>query len=229
MPDGATGRYSIWCGGEYLGQDAQGRPWLLTAAHCVKATAFAPANFRVGLGGQPILTYTEASTVGIAQAVPHPQYDAAALHNDIALIQLAAAPGGKAVTLAGAGNDVAPGEQVTISGYGAVASPMGQGIFLPILMEATTVVLSQEECQSILGPATSATITAAQVCIRDPADRRGSCNGDSGGPLFRADGTIAGVTSYGVGDQTTSCRTDFPQVYTRVSAFRDWIGSVAGL
>ena len=52
-----------------------------------------------------------------------------------------------------------------------------------------------------------------------------SCNGDSGGPLvYRSDPDSAwyqvGVVSYG----TRKCGEGAPGVYTRVSAYMDWIG-----
>lgn len=47
----------------------------------------------------------------------------------------------------------------------------------------------------------------------------GACKGDSGGPLVdKATGQVCGVVSWGV-----PCAKGAPDVYTRVTAFTDWI------
>ena len=49
--------------------------------------------------------------------------------------------------------------------------------------------------------------------------------GDSGGPLVCArDGgfKLAGLTSWGSGE----CHTNYPNIYTRISSFRDWVDYV---
>jgi secreted trypsin-like serine protease len=42
--------------------------------------------------------------------------------------------------------------------------------------------------------------------------------GDSGGPLVTLDGALIGIVSWGV-----PCGKGLPDVYTRVSPFKDWI------
>ncbi|RZC40994.1 Trypsin domain containing protein, partial [Asbolus verrucosus] len=50
------------------------------------------------------------------------------------------------------------------------------------------------------------------------------CHGDSGGPLI-FNGTLVGIVSYGV----QPCANGYPDVYTRVSYYIDWINeNVAG-
>lgn len=51
-----------------------------------------------------------------------------------------------------------------------------------------------------------------------------ACHGDSGGPLqYKLNDTyyIAGIVSFGV-----SCGSTFPDVYTRVSSYIDWIEEI---
>ena len=59
--------------------------------------------------------------------------------------------------------------------------------------------------------------SATQICAGNPP--QDTCLGDSGGPLFDQNTFIIyGITSYGV-----FCGSSEGGVYTRVSAFNDWI------
>lgn len=70
------------------------------------------------------------------------------------------------------------------------------------------------------------------MCAADPGKDVGwgtdalavdSCRGDSGGPLLdAATDHVIGVTSWGIG-YTCGYGRHLPSVYTRVSAYRDWI------
>ncbi|RLU26778.1 hypothetical protein DMN91_000575 [Ooceraea biroi] len=57
-----------------------------------------------------------------------------------------------------------------------------------------------------------------QVCAYDQAVMKGSCHGDSGGPLTVA-GKLTGLVSWANGCASTS----YPTVYTRVASYIDWI------
>ena len=50
--------------------------------------------------------------------------------------------------------------------------------------------------------------------------------GDSGGPLTHADGHLVGITSFG---SSRGCETGSPDVFTRVSHFKDWILEKTGV
>lgn len=67
-------------------------------------------------------------------------------------------------------------------------------------------------------------ISNSQYCAYDPANKRDSCRGDSGGPLqvYHNQDTvhIVGIVSFGLG-----CGTRFPAIYTRVAYYTDWIAS----
>ena len=68
-------------------------------------------------------------------------------------------------------------------------------------------------------------ITEKQICAHDDTPPRGSrpdtCKGDSGGPMMCGSGhnVLAGITSWG----EIPCTGNVPGVYTRVSAYRNWI------
>jgi secreted trypsin-like serine protease len=88
------------------------------------------------------------------------------------------------------------------------------------LLQADTTVLSTTECRQ-----TFSGVDSTHICVEDYSGSQGACNGDSGGPMFRSNGTVVGLTSYGVG----GCAPSNPQVYTRVSAFRSWVQSTTGI
>ncbi len=72
-----------------------------------------------------------------------------------------------------------------------------------------------------------------QICAgilkQDPARPKDSCSGDSGGPLVRLDAeqkpVLVGLVSFGLNECAAN---DAPAVYTRMSAFKDWIRLAIG-
>jgi len=66
-----------------------------------------------------------------------------------------------------------------------------------------------------------------EVCLKDTTGiaNQDGCYGDSGGPAYKSDLTVFGLTSFG----DTKCNTAYPAVWTRVSAFRPWIQGTTGL
>lgn len=64
-------------------------------------------------------------------------------------------------------------------------------------------------------------IYPTHLCAYNPNLRRGHCSGDSGGPLTIGMKLI-GIVSWSVKDPYCAS-THFPNVYTRVSEYIDWI------
>ncbi len=92
------------------------------------------------------------------------------------------------------------------------------------LRDAIVLHVPQDAC----APAYPGAIRQDQhVCAGWKEGGRDSCQRDSGGPLVVLDAggcpVVIGLTSFGQG----CARENYPGVYTRVSAFRDWIASVA--
>ena len=78
--------------------------------------------------------------------------------------------------------------------------------------------MNRQQCQQRLGPRRAPLIHENTLCTANPAGR-GSCVGDSGGPLIGQDGAQYGVVSWGV----PPCATGLPDVYASVFHHLQWI------
>lgn len=169
--------------------------WVLTAAHCIGGNQYF-------ITGPNIDNYTNAYT--IVQEVRHPQYNANQLTNDIALVRIQAAAVETPMRISfNTGN--LTGTNAKFVGYGITrggGSDSGT-------KRSTSMAITEDSGQ--------------QFAYSTPGTN--TCNGDSGGPAFIAEGgveAVAGVTSYG--DQwCTQYGVD-----TKVAAYAAWIQQHTG-
>lgn len=63
------------------------------------------------------------------------------------------------------------------------------------------------------------------VCVKGE-ERRSACHGDSGGPLISSDNSLIGLTSFG---SSRGCEKGYPQVFTRISYYQQWIKEITGI
>nr|XP_020144187.1 proproteinase E-like [Microcebus murinus] len=212
------GAFYHTCGGTLIAVD-----WVMTAGHCISSSL----TYRVVLG-----EYDQSEEEGSEQVIPinnedifvHPGWNSNCVScgNDIALIKLSkSAQLGDAVqvaTLPPAG-DILPNEEPCyITGWGRLYT---NGPLPDKLQQALLPVVDYEHCSQWTWWGFS--VRKTMVCAG--GDVRSGCNGDSGGPLNcpATDGTweVHGVTSF---VSARGCNTlKKPTVFTRVSAFIDWI------
>jgi secreted trypsin-like serine protease len=209
---------SFSCGAVLLGAN-----YGVTAAHCV--------------GGSPgilaIVAGTNQRSCGdgdcfrdnLVTAERHPDFvnsGAVGFPNDIAYIQWTTAvveePGNIQFIVMASTADQNDGRICYITGWGRLD---GGGILPENLQEASIDLLTEDECTTYWS---DISISTSQVCIFDEVNQeKGACNGDSGGPLVCALSAggweLVGLTSW----CRHGCSTEFPSVYSRVSAFRDWV------
>ncbi|KAJ2944272.1 hypothetical protein O0L34_g18254 [Tuta absoluta] len=215
----------IFCGGSILTQRS-----VLTAAHCIDSlydwgTLSRLAGILVGTNQQR--PHTLGQYYEVVRNATHPGWDRSVnYNNDIGIVFTAKniifSARVQPVRLSWdfVGSDVA----VRAAGFGDTSFG---GWISDVLLEVNLHTIEGNQCVKKMAEAAinhnmrlPAVDPEFQVCANHAAsDGHGMCHGDSGGPLVRVDnGMQVGLVSWGV-----PCGRDAPDVYVRLSAYRDWI------
>jgi secreted trypsin-like serine protease len=153
----------------------------------------------------------------VERIVLHPEYNRATNEHDIALVKLKSKASGRVIPRAEAAMTVPVGQELQVTGW--VATSEGGGAS-KVLQKVDVRYADTAACNA--PEAYKGQITASMLCAGYPEGGKDACQGDSGGPLVwrRPDGAfLPGVVSWGEG----CARESKYGVYTRVSAYRDWI------
>ncbi|KAH8279228.1 hypothetical protein KR026_004322 [Drosophila bipectinata] len=211
------------CGGSIIGEH-----FLLTAAHCFEQPystedyAVRVASSQHGSGGH---------LLSLRQIITHGGYNTQSHDNDVALLILNArlnfTENLQPVPLAtDSDSPLNANTRLIVSGWGfqaeeqpdeADAEKIGVS---PQLRFVDVDLVETPQCRQAYRQVLP--ITPRMVCAARPG--QDSCQGDSGGPLvgLQPEGGPAklfGIVSWGLG----CANPNYPGVYTRVSAFRNWI------
>ncbi|MBZ3871796.1 Transmembrane protease serine 11A, partial [Sciurus carolinensis] len=198
--------------------------WILSAAHCFRSYSN-PQQWTATFG---ISTTSPTLKVRVKSILLHNDYKTSTHENDIAAVQLERAvtftKNIHRVCLPEATQNIIPGSTAYVTGWGSLTYG---GNTVTDLRQGQVTIINSNVCNAPTGY--NGAVLSGMLCAGVPEGGVDACQGDSGGPLVQEDSRrlwfLIGIVSWGY-----QCGLpDKPGVYTRVTAYRNWIKEQTGV
>lgn len=182
------------------------------------------APTKVTLGNN---TATKQTTYTIENIIPHPDYNPDVASNDVMLVKTSqdiVMKNGSVwpIPLALTSADLLPYTNMTFTGWGLTNQALNT---YPIDLQVVTYSLwPAGACwkRSTAGRPRQFYSSQTQMCAAAKNGTAGACNVDDGGPLVYK-GILYGIASKLMNEP---CASGFPDIFTKVSYYNDWIVKV---
>lgn len=174
---------------------------------------FSFAAHRVSVRVGSVNIYAGGKIVNVSQVAVHENYGN--FINDLAVVTLAEklVKSDKIDFINVATAEPAENTQITIAGWGS--TEIG-GANSYRLQKGDGKTISHTDCEESIGFGYEHVL-----CVASPVGK-GMCNGDAGAPAVSKN-TLVAIGSFSIG----TCATEFPDVYTSLAAYKDWLAQKA--
>ncbi|XP_060800742.1 trypsin-1-like [Amyelois transitella] len=206
----------FYCGGSIISEE-----YIITCGYCVASNDTKDYQIKVGT-----THLSEGGTVyNVSALIYHPYFVLEELDYNVALVRTTGkmkidGTTVKPVQLANSDSVLKPGDNIVVTGWGAMQNGSLSNSLRALAMPVTTQEYCTESYKHLVN------ITDRMFCAGFEKGGKGVCAGDGGGPAVEEKSNV----QYGLITFSNGCaEAGFPGGFINISALRDWIKEVAGV